>query len=222
MLNRGLNLFIIILVSVLFGCYPNENKKSAEYKDISMATAGGSEYNKIYVLALDSINTWALNNLGYYQYLGKSKRFQLDSLLCFNKKADRFVSCILKQQKLKEGVGDDADFFYGEKIEGKWYFFSGANIFLLRSSFGNDEKTPLSFEKLHEIALKEVYSGYLNEKGEINEEWFKYHFENVGMCSECKTREDFQKNIVAGSAAIWSTRDTTKPIITLDAKKPLP
>jgi hypothetical protein len=75
---------------------------------------------------------------------------------------------------------------------------------------GHPENQPLSYQQLHEIALKEVYSGYLDAMGNINEDWFKMHFENVGMCADCKTSEDFKKNFLEGAKALWANRDTTK------------
>jgi hypothetical protein len=147
---------------------------------------------------------------GIYQYC-------LDSLFAFNTKGDRFITCRHLYVNIPKASADELKFYFGEKIQGRWYFFPGASIVIPRSMVkGHDASKPLSYQQLHQIALKEVYSGYLDSFGNINEDWFIKHFENVGMCADCKTREDFQKSILEGVAAQWANRDTTQPI------KPLP
>lgn len=216
MLNRAIKLLIIALTFVFGGCKSNPKE---EIKQVSLANIGEKQYYFAYNLATDTIAMWSSNNLGYFQYLGKSKRWILDSILCFNNKNDRFISCILKQQLLADGSADDIDVFYGEKINGKWYFFNGANIFLQRANYQSDNKTPLTFEKLHEIAIKEVYSSYLTPNGEINEAWFTEEFENAGWCDTCKSKESFQKSRLRDVATRWLQRDTTQPIKRLEKTK---
>ena len=105
--------------------------------------------------------------------------------MCFNNKKNRVVSCILYGGCPKD-QSDEIKTYYGAKFNNKWYFFGGASCTLLRKSYQSDESKPLSFDKLHEIAMKEVYSGYLIKKGkgfwvnlfskpeyEINESFFK-------------------------------------------------
>lgn len=70
---------------------------------------------------------------------------------------------------------------------------------------------PLSYAQLHEIALKQVYSGYLNEKGEINEAWFKSEFEGLGWVNwddspekiKSYTRKDYEKFHLEKVANNW-------------------
>lgn len=173
----------VFLLLVLVSC-DNEKKqidRTIEFAKVSKSLIGEKEYSKVYLAINDSINNWALNNLGYYQYFGKSKKYFLDSLLCFNETKNRMIACIEMQQLLKEGVADDIDVLYGEKINNEWFFFTGANIFIPREMIKNhDIHTPLSYQQLHQIALKEVYGGYLKKDGEINEAWFTSHFEGPG------------------------------------------
>jgi hypothetical protein len=68
-----------------------------------------------------------------------------------------------KCQKYKTCNAEDLHFLYEAKISGKWYFFLGATLYLPRNMYQKDTHTPLSFAKLHEIALKEIYEGYLNK-----------------------------------------------------------
>jgi len=214
MLKKGIR--IILALAIIVSSCTNE-KQTIKLKDKSISKIGEPSYLCVYAEGLDSIKCWALNNIGYYKYLGATKDFFLDSLLCFNSSCDRVITCILSSHKDIKAHSDGIDYFYGEKIDGKWYFFSGANITIPRSMVsGHDVTKPLSYQQLHDIALKEVYSGYLNSLGEINEDWFTSHFENVGRCADCKTKEDFQKSILEGVGALWLSRDTTQPIKRLE------
>ena len=162
----------------------DKNEKNLKEKNmykISQEIIGKEAYFDVYNKLKDSLNSWSLNNLGYYQYCGKSKNCFIDSLLCFNKEGSRFITGKLMQQLLKEGVADDIDFMLGEKINNQWYFFSGANIFIPREMVKDQPiNKPLSYQQLHQIALKEVCGGYLNKDGEINEAWFISQFEGAG------------------------------------------
>ena len=172
---------IIACVCVLLYSTSCNNNFNNEIKRKTINQIGDINYNTIYLNAIDSINSWTNNNLGYYQYCGKSKNCYLDSLLCFNSTNTRFIGAILKQQLIASSIGDDIDFFYGEKIDNNWYFFSGPNLFILRDNIPNQNiHTPLNYQQLHEIALTEIFSAYLTKNGEINEAWFNSHFEGPG------------------------------------------
>ena len=178
MLNQGKIIAVSFLILCSFSCNNNSHNELME-KTINQI--GKNNYIAIYINAMDSINSWTNNNLGYYQYCGKSKNCILDSLLCFNSNNTRFIGAILKQQLITSSVGDDIDYFFGEKINGNWYFFSGPNIFVLRKNIDNQNiNTPLNYQQLHNIALTEIFSAYLTKNGEINEAWFDSHFEGPG------------------------------------------
>jgi hypothetical protein len=164
-------------------CSPYSNEEKNELQNpmaFSKSLIGEREYFKIYNNINDSIKLWTLNKLGYYKYFGSSKKHYVDSVLCFNKNRTRLITCVIQQQLLIEGLQDDLQYLFGEKISGNWYFFSGATIALPREIYQKDIHTPIPYNKLHEIALNEVYSGYLNENGEINEDWFTANFEGSG------------------------------------------
>ena len=73
------------------------------------------------------------------------------------------------------------DFLYGEKINGLWYFFRGPYVVIPREMVKNQPlNKPLNYAQLHNIALKEVYGGYLTGDGDINEHWFTAKFESAG------------------------------------------
>ena len=174
------HLFIYLFICLL-SCSPTKNESINNAYSVSMNSIGKTEYYNIYKKACDSIFFWSTNNLGYYQYLGKSKNYNLDSLVCFSQNNDRLISCILMGNLLKEANSDGIDFFYGEKINNKWYFYSGPHIVCPRNMFKyHPINQPLSYAQLHQIALKEVYGGYLKSDGSINEAWFTSHFEDIG------------------------------------------
>lgn len=178
MLNQGKIIVVAFLLLYSTSCNNNSNN---EIKRKTIKQIGKNNYNAIYLNAVDSIISWSNNNLGYYQYCGKSKNCFLDSLLCFNSNSTRLIGAILKQQLITSSIGDDIDYFYGEKINNNWYFFSGPNLFVLRENIPNQNiQTPLSYEQLHDIALTEIFSAYLTKNGEINEAWFDSHFEGPG------------------------------------------
>lgn len=114
------------------------------------------------------------NKLSSWINCSINKNIVIDSLLCFNIDKNKFVTAILaksfytQQQIIEDNIGDDEMdalyFFYGVRIKEKWYFFLGATCYLPRKNYQSDPHTPLSFAKLHEIAMKEVFSGYLIKK----------------------------------------------------------
>jgi hypothetical protein len=112
------------------------------------------------------------------------------------------VTCVLESE-CNEDQGDGIHFLYGAKIKEKWYFFKGAYIFLPRKMYAskNKEHEPLSFIKLHELAIKNIYNGYLKKdaKGQwiIDDDYFNgLATKNLttggyGSCFECKTEEEY-------------------------------
>lgn len=106
--------------------------------------------------------------------------WKLNNLLCFNKKKEKCVMAIMNQDS--KLLSNSLNIFYGVKIKNKWYFFYGPTIY----PDPYNEHGVFSFEKLHEIAMKEVFSGYLKKKDrgfwnnmfgktewEINDDFFK-------------------------------------------------
>lgn len=216
---------IAVLLVLIFVSCTNE-KKENKLKEVSLSLVGEGEYFKIYKNLSDSVNLWALNKVGIYSSDTANYDFQIDSLLCFNSNITRFISCLLL--RIKDSPSDGLRFFYGEKINNKWYFFTGASIVIPRRMVPNhDVKIPLSYAELHEIALQEVYSPYLMENGEINENWFIQHFEGPGWGlfehqesmdwllkgKRFSNKKEFFENVrLLTAAGAWANRDTTQPI----------
>jgi hypothetical protein len=207
MLKKGTSI-LLLLIFALSQCKEN---KSIDFYSTSNEIVKPNEYNRIFKLASDSFYTWKSAGIEFYKEDSKKSNTAMDSLLCFSSKGDRFVSALLSRALIPDASMDAISFFYGEKINENWYFFHGGVTMIPRSMVkGHDVTKPLSYEQLHEIALKEVYSGYLKSNGEINEEWFTSQFENVGWCADCKTKEDYQRSRLKGVAGKWLNRDTTK------------
>jgi hypothetical protein len=211
--NKRIISCLILCVISFGGCnkYKTYNvKEIKEIREKSIAKAqsiiGENEYMKIYILMNDSVNNWKSHNLGYYKYMGVSKDYLIDSVLCVNEKGNKIITTILQQQLLEDGVQDDIWYFYGVKINNQWYFFAGATLVLPREFYQEDIHTPLSFEKLKQIAKSNIYRGYLKKgkKGqwEINERFFDGISNKnsigggYGSCFECQTEKEYYLYLV--------------------------
>ena len=219
MLSRANSYILFILILSFNGCAPGS--RSNEFFKTSQKVVGKVKYEAIYKLAKDNLDNWITSKL-FAVKVSPGNSYHLDSLICLNKDG-RLISCIHLYMNEKNSNSDGLNYFSGEKINEKWYFYPGPFIVIPRSMVkGQNESIPLSYQQLHDIAIKEVYNGYLKSNGGIDDQWFTNQFEQVGICSDCKTREDYQKNILTITAAMWVDRDTTKPIIRLNKKESLP
>jgi hypothetical protein len=174
--------FLIIIISSISSCDYKRNEiveKEKLYYNTSINIITKKVYDDVFYKTKDSLKVWAKNDLPFYDNYCK-----IDSLICFNKSKDRCVTAFLHASP--GGISNEIRSFYGAKFNHKWCFFDGASYMIMRKAYQSDESKPLSFEKLHEIALDEVYSGYLikKDKGfwgnlfekpeyEINEDFFK-------------------------------------------------
>ena len=194
--------FIYICLVLFCSCNQEEN---IIYERTSRMIIGNNEYDKVYKQINDSITNWIENKLTYFDVEELNKSIKIDKIVCYNISKNRFVTCLLAKTLKYPNPIDGIHFFYGEKIQDTWYFFQGAHIVLPREMYQSDIHTPLSFEKLHEIALKEVFSGYLKKKEpivpfwkfwqkqeyEVDESWFDSHFD----ISDLGYDDDSQKRI---------------------------
>jgi len=160
---------------MFFSCNYKKSSEIPPFKTYSENLVGILEYSNVYKNAHDSIEFWAKSNFPGYDE--NADGFYLDSIICFNRQKNKCVMALAQQDFTTVNSNSDyMQFFYGARIIDKWYFFKGPNIVLPREYYQKDTHTPLSFEKLHEIAMKEIFGGYLkkNELGEweINERFF--------------------------------------------------
>lgn len=215
----------ILFICLLFSCKNEKNKEivaqTALFHEYSKDLAG-SEYKIVYKSASDSLQSWKSNLLSAYKYC-RINTCLIDSLICFNKQADKCIMALCKQSTYyKNQDADGITFLYGVKVNSKWYFFSGPYIVLPRENYQKDVNTPLSFTKLHEIAMQEIFHGYLKKKDlgfwrntfgkeeyEVNEGWFKSHLESGGWCGHCSTQAQWDSTFLHMSNEKWKYRDTT-------------
>ncbi len=131
-------------------------------------------YMNIYDESIDSIKEFSKHNLNTFAVLNDGK-WQMDSLLCFSKKGDKLISLIIVQGEAYK-LNNSLIYLYGVKVRDRWHFFAGPTVFLFSERYGLPPETPLSFEKMEEIATANIYKRYLkkNKKGEweINDDFF--------------------------------------------------
>ena len=173
MLNRGTNIYIYITVIILSLSCRNEktDTKSTFLLMKNSKAAIGNEYQLVFNSALDSLTNWKTRDLNKYSFL--QYPYKLDSLLCFNIEKNKTIGALLISDSINNNnTGDAIKYFYGIKIKEKWWFFSGETIVLPREAYQKDIHNPLSFSKLHEIAMDEIFNAYLTKDGEINDNFF--------------------------------------------------
>lgn len=219
-LNRGKLFLIATYITILLNSCINNDPISISnnYKIKSEAIIGSNNYIDLYKKINDTIETWVLNK---FQIVEAESRYRhkVDSLMCISSDSTRLITCMHIYVDLSDAVSDNLQFYYGEKINNNWFFFRGESVVILRSMIKDHlVNQPLTYQELHEVALKEVYSGYLDRFGNINNAWFESYFENVGWCIDCKTKEDYKKSRLESAIALWANRDTTQPIKLLPKK----
>lgn len=155
-----LKIYFLILIFSIYSCDYKRNEKAKKEKMIyntSVRIMTKKEYNNVLYKAEDSLSFWIKNKLHFFD-----KYRKIDRLICFNKNRNRCVMALLDSSP--GGIYDGINNFYGAKFNNKWYFFKGARYIIVRKTYQSNESIPLSFEKLHEIAMDIVYSGYLIKK----------------------------------------------------------
>lgn len=177
------NLLLLLLYSVcsicLFSCTDKSTKLQKEwllYKDYSSQFVTQELYEQVLQKANDSITNWLSYDLPSYAY-EKNNDWRLDSLLCFNKRINKCIMTLMVRDTLyKPANSDGVSYLYGVKIRNTWYFFRGPQMVVPREFYQEDIHTPLSFDKLRQIATSNIYRGYLKKgkKGqwEVNDDFF--------------------------------------------------
>ncbi|OXA76113.1 hypothetical protein SAMN05444397_101393 [Flavobacterium aquidurense] len=183
MLKIDRKLFVFCLSIIFFSC-TREKNNTVDYKLSSIKIVSMVGNNKIYKQINDTVRNWIRNDIRYYGPFELHKTLIIDSLLCFNKDGTKLISAKLTRHQDKNSNSDGLNYFYGVKINKRWYFFNGPYIILPREYYQKDIHTPLSFEKLHEIAMKEVFSGYLKKED-------KDFWNNLFGKTEWKINDDF-------------------------------
>ncbi|MBV4357206.1 hypothetical protein [Pinibacter aurantiacus] len=221
MLLRETKLFGATIFLLL--CFSCKNKSTVSwdterYKNYSKKEVGEYMYNSIYEAINDSMHIWGSNKIGNQSIWNFN--YKLDSVLCFNKEKNKLISAFLVRCNQQNCLQDDVHFFYGIKMNGLWYFFKGPDITLPREYYQKDTHTPLSFEKLHELAMNNIFIGYLKKKDkgffgnlfgktewEINDDFFS-DLSSAAWCAHCKTQQQWDSTFLDVVKRNWETRDT--------------
>ena len=155
----------IIILLTAFSCGSDRAEKEQLLEDLAqkrmiftkytVSHFGETQYLEFYNTVNDTLQSWIENELT----VSKMQRFsnwKLDSLMCFNMSKNKCVMAIVNQES--ETVNNSINFLYGAKIKKKWYFFYGPTMYPDPSNH-----TTLSFSKLHEIAMGNIFKGYLKK-----------------------------------------------------------
>lgn len=218
MLHQGKLIILFFIVICFVACNKNEKLTDLtnQYRHISIYIIGDEvKYQVISQLITDTLSCWEKNNIAGFRSVNcNSSSYKVDSLLCFNSQKNKLITCIL-EQNCNQDFGDGIHFLYGVKIKEEWYFFRGPYIFLPRKFYQKETHTPLSYVKLHETAMKEVYRGYLKKgkKGqwEINERFFS-DITSVAWCTNCVTQEDWDNAYLSVIRENWAGKDNKSVI----------
>lgn len=168
MLKHVIKLLLLVLSILLISCKKELTvqqqkdeliKKRNLYFSYSKKLIGDKQYYTIYKKANDTIVNWVSNNLKGYQW----KTYPLDSLLCFNSEKNKFFGAILRRCEEEGCVQDYIVNFYGAKVKGQWYYFRGPLLVLPREYYQENIHKPLSLALMKQIAIEEIFSGYLIE-----------------------------------------------------------
>ena len=181
--NKLLHLAILILLLLFVSCnkykvFDVKEIESIRYntQNISQSIIGAHNYWQLYNQMNDTIRSWVNHGIGNSVYWDTLINYQIDSVFCINNAKDKIIASVMLPYIGEGGNSDVIIYFYGVKIYGQWYFFDGAAMILPRENYQQDIHTPLSFDKLKQIATWHIYRHYLeqNQQGEwvINEQFF--------------------------------------------------
>jgi hypothetical protein len=219
MLHRGNNILIILCLIISFvSCSRYKKYNAKEVNEIcnrsiakSQCIIGQDEYWGIYNKINDSIDSWVENKLGNYAYWTSIINYQVDSVLCVNEEQNKIITSILLPCVSKECLSDEIKYFYGVKIKEEWYFFGGSTMHISREYYQKDIHTPLSFEKLKQIATSNIYRQYLvkNRNGdwEINDRFFENLSKYDAYSRPFTTQESYDESWLQLMRENWNKRD---------------
>ena len=218
----GLSLCMALFLAVA-GCGNRQANKQIDEKEIaeirertmgeSSNILGKETYFAIFQKANDSINNWGAHEIGFWRAHGKAIEHQLDSVFCVSPSGNKIVFAILRRNVRDSGVLDGITYFYGVKIGNEWYFFKGPSLVLQREYYQDDIHTPLSFEKMKQIAASNIYRRYLtkNRQGgwEINERFFEQVIPSKGTL-EIYNLKDFEEYVKWIVGLNWKNNNINK------------
>ncbi len=204
------NIVFVLSIFIAISCNTQSDTKIA--KTVSIDKVGIGIYKTVFKMALDSLNSFSSNRLYDFKDITQTK-WILDSLICFNSSRNK---CIMSfHVTYGNEASNGLNYLYGISIRNKWYFIRGPHIFILSEKYGFSPNTPLSFEKLHEIAMKQIYGGYLKPKMfglggyEINDGFFRDIEVRDAYNYPFTTQESWEESWLRLMKESWAKKDTT-------------
>jgi hypothetical protein len=222
MLHRGNKKFVFLIIGlILISCNSKKEREIEvfnlmEIEEIrntslqeSQNIVGKDDYWNVYNKMVDSVNLWIKEDLGNYEHFNRIGDFCIDSVFSVNKKGNKLIAIIINRSLISGSTLDYLDYQYGVKIDNNWFFFKGPRLVLPREYYQEDIHIPLSFEKLKQIAAKEIYQSYLikNSNGEwgINDAFFN-DLTSGAWCSNCSTQIQWDSAYMNQVYLNWSRK----------------
>ncbi len=180
MFGQGKAYYYLLLVGIS-SCNLFEKKEEiTSIEKIAVSQMTKIDHDSLYNKITDTLTYWVASSLGSVE-AEKIYSYKIDSLICLNTDKTRLICARHLYVNVINSNSDDLQFLFGERIMNKWYFFKGPSIVIPREMVPNHPlNKPLNYQQLHQIALKEVYGGYLKADGTINENYFTSQFEDSG------------------------------------------
>ncbi|AEA42338.1 hypothetical protein [Fluviicola taffensis] len=180
------NLFLCFLL-LLGGCVGGNDSKKVLLGEIDLRKKSISvlgtenDYEVLYATMSDTLSNWYLNNLLADTTKDESTQFKLsiskyiiDSLYAVNSKGNKLIGAIYQSQHSEAKIwSDEMREFFGAKINNKWYFWMGGSTPVAR----HDQKKEISYKELHSSGIGSI-NGYLDQNGNIRDEWFDAKFKS--------------------------------------------
>lgn len=210
-------LLIFVAVYLIFvkKYFPNDR----ECRNYSVRIIGEKEYSKVYEQLIDTISNWYKYRITPWQQVKWDYSDKIDSMMCFNRTKDKMITAYLYRDMYhSDATQDGILWFYGVKIKEQWYFFQGPSITLIRSAYQSDSSVPLSFSKLHELAVEHIFRGYLHQSlfdkifrpnhWNINKEFFE-QLDDGAYNTPGISKQEYEESWLRLNKENWSKIDTT-------------
>ena len=162
-----MKLIHIALIIGIFSCSPPPSSSNPYAKHFDLKSEyidrNFAEYSAIRQQAIDSVQSYIDDTLGYVGSLIVYGDWQIDSIFIFNTDSSRFYSKLYQNRSLpRNHTADCYDDFGGALIDGKWYFFKmGTFTVVPRDHYHHDPYEPLTFEELSYIAWRGAIPGLI-------------------------------------------------------------
>ncbi len=171
----------------------------------TISVIGIKSYHDILSQLNDTVKSWIKNDLQLFSGCD-STSLRIDTVLCVNSTADKFITCFLRRSLTKGFNNDGIVYYYGVKIQSKWYFVGGPSLALIRKYYKDDINTPILFPKLEQLAAHYKYRYYLKDDGQgglvINDDFFS-DITSQAYCGNCLTQQQWDSAYIRSTRLKW-------------------